>query len=91
MGTTIRLIAEKETKTTPEQWVSFCEKFNDVYAGSEICGGTYSEYIEIPKLHTTYSSASLEAQMELFKEFKGSGIVFSLYYLENDPDEQEVL
>lgn len=92
MGTSIRIRVWKGKHMSLQEWDEFLDDFWDVY---ECCDGDTEAdefMVEAPVVYCSYKSANLEVQMEVFKKkWKGKGLEWDLWYLENDPDQTEIL
>ena len=87
MGTSIKLQAFKGEETTTKQWEDFKESFYNLYDNTK----DQDDWIEAPCVYTSYRYADVKIQATNFESFKGSGIELHMWFLESDPDEQEVL
>ena len=88
MGTTIRLSVYKGN-CKPKQWNKFKDSFHLYFSDQTVDDS--GDFISIEEIYTSYHSADVNEIMKEFKAFKGSGIEFSLWFEERDPDEQGVL
>jgi hypothetical protein len=91
MGTTIKIEAW-QYECDKKIWEKFVDKFIEKYGNNgRFKASSCEEFVNSGLIHCPYSHADLESQMEAFVEFKGSGIIFNLYFEEREPDEVETL
>ena len=89
MGTSIKIEAIRDEKTTQEQWDLIREYFEESFNECE----NDEDYLNSGVIYCPYRNAYLESHIsqEIKEKLKGSEISLYLYILEVEPDEVEVL